>query len=227
MMGPSAYARWRTTTLGRITEALEQRRILDLMGPVAGRRVLDLGCGDGLLTSTLAERGAWAVGIDADRAVLEVANRHLVSGARARPRFIEGRLEELPFPAATFDVVVVVTVLCLVPDRTTAIREAARVLRPGGRLIIGELGRWSAWAARRRIKAWLGSRLWQSAHFSTAAELSRLVERAGLTVEAVRGSVYYPPIGWLARPLACLDRLFGAVTSIGAAFIALDARKRI
>ena len=224
--GASAPARWRTTTLGRVTEALEHRCILDLIGPVAGRRVLDLGCGDGLLTSTLAERGAWAVGIDADRAMLEAANAQPVSGVPARPRFIEGRLEELPFPDATFDVVVVVTVLCLVPDRTPAVREAARALRPGGRLIIGELGRWSAWAARRRIKAWLGSRFWQSAHFSTAATLSRLVERAGLTVEAVRGSVYYPPIGLLARLLACLDRWFGAVTTVGAAFIALDARKR-
>ena len=68
--------------------------------------------------------------------------------------------------------------------------------------------------------------MWQSAHFSTAAELSRLVERAGLTVETVRGSVYYPPIGLLAGPLACLDRWFGAVTTVGAAFIALEARKR-
>ena len=84
---------------------------------------------------------------------------------------------------------------------------------------------WSVWVARRLIKAWLGSRLWQSAHFSTATELSRLVERAGLTVEAVRGYVYYPPMGLLARPLACLDRWFGAVTTVGAAFIAVAARK--
>ena len=71
--GPAAYEQWRGTTLGRITERLEQRCILDLIGPVDGRRVLDLGCGDGVLTATLAERGARAVGIDADRQVLEVA----------------------------------------------------------------------------------------------------------------------------------------------------------
>lgn len=199
-MGPGVYERWRASRLGSVTEALEQTRILDLVGPVEGSRILDVGCGDGLLTWTLAERNAWVVGIDTDRAMLEAATARLARGRRQRPRFVEGRIEQLPFPDGSFDVVVIVTVLCLLEDRAGAVREAARVLRPGGRLVIGDLGRWSAWAARRRVKAWLGSTPWQSAHFSTASELSRLAERAGLTVENMRGSVYYPPIGLLARP---------------------------
>jgi ubiquinone/menaquinone biosynthesis C-methylase UbiE len=208
-----------------VTESLEQRCILDFIAPFEGRRILDLGCGDGLLTWTLAERGAWTVGIDADRAMLEAASARSVRSQRQRPRFVKGRIEQLPFPDASFDVVVMVTVLCLVADRARAVHEAARVLAPGGQLVIGDLGRWSAWAARRRAKAWLGSKLWQSAHFATAPGLSRLVKRAGLTVEAVRGSVYYPPIGVLASPLARCDRWLGTITTVGAAFIALAARK--
>jgi ubiquinone/menaquinone biosynthesis C-methylase UbiE len=208
-----------------VTEALEQTRILDFIGPVEGRRILDLGCGDGLLTSTLAERGARAIGVDADRAMLQAASARSARGQGHCPRFVEGRIEQLPFPNGSFDVVVMVAVLCLVADRTGAVGEAARVLRPGGRLVIGDLGRWSAWAVRRRVKAWLGSELWRSAHFSTARGLSHLVERSGLIVEDVRGSVYYPPIGVLARPLARLDRWFSDITTVGAAFIALAARK--
>lgn len=223
--GPRAYERWRSSRLGSVTESLEQRCILDFIAPFEGRRILDLGCGDGLLTSTLAERGAWTVGIDADRAMLEAASARSVRNQRQRPRFVKGRIEQLPFPDASFDVVVMVTVLCLVADRAGAVREAARVLAPGGQLVIGDLGRWSAWAARRRAKAWLGSKLWQSAHFATARGLSRLVKRAGLTVEAMRGSVYYPPIGVLASPLARCDRWLGTITTVGAAFIALAARK--
>jgi len=224
--GPGVYARWRATMLGTVTEALEQRRILALVGSVDGKRVLDLGCGDGLLTATLATHGARAVGIDVDRSALHAAVARMDTTRAGSAHFVEGRIECLPFPDDAFDVVTAVTVLCLVSDRATAAREAARVLRPGGRLIVGDLGRWNTWAARRRIKGWFGSRLWRSAHFSTAAEFSRLIERAGLTVEAVRGSVYYPPVGILARALAPLDHWLGSVTTIGAAFIAVAATKR-
>ena len=146
-IGPRVYERWRASRLGSVIEGLEQTRILDLMGPVEGRRILDLGCGDGLLAWTLADRGARAVGVDVDRAMLDVASARSMRSHRQRPRFVQGRIEQLPFPDGSFDIVVIVTVLCLVADRADAVREAARVLGPGGRLVIGDLGRWSAWAA--------------------------------------------------------------------------------
>lgn len=111
---PDAYTRWRGTTLGAVTEALEQRRILELVGPIDGKRVLDIGSGDGLLTTTLATRGARAVGVDIDRAMLHAAVARTDPGQREPARFVEGRLEQLPFRDDTFDVVVAVTVLCLV-----------------------------------------------------------------------------------------------------------------
>jgi ubiquinone/menaquinone biosynthesis C-methylase UbiE len=197
---PDAYTRWRATTLGGVTEALEQRRIRDLVGPADGRRVLDLGSGDGLLTAALAKLGAFAVGIDLDRSMLRAAVARREPGQSKPARYVEGQLERLPFRDATFDVVVAVTVLCLVPDRAIALHEAARVLRPGGRLIVGDLGRWNLWAARRRVKGWFGSRLWRSAHFSSASDLARLVQQAGFVVDTVRGSIYYPPVGLLVRP---------------------------
>lgn len=221
-IGPGAYASWRDTTLGAITDAIEQRLILSLMGELPGRRVLDAGCGDGALACAAASRGAEVTGIDADPAMLAAA-RSRAATAGLRATFSEGRIERLPFPDASFDVVVAVTVLCFVADAGGAVREMARVLRPGGRLVIGELGRWSLWAALRRVRGWLGSRTWKYVRFRTGKELRSLAEQAGLSVTEIRGAVYYPPIGVLARALAPADPRLGHLTSFGATFIALGA----
>lgn len=223
-IGPQAYAGWRMTSLGTITEAIEQRLILDLADGLAGVRLLDAGCGDGALACAAAARGAEATGVDPDPAMLAAAQAR-VAQAGLQATFREGRVEQLPFPDASFDLVVSVTVLCFVDDAAAAVREMARVLRPGGRLVLGELGRWSSWAAWRRIRGWLGSKTWRKARFRTQGELRRLAEQAGLSVTAVHGAVYYPPNERLARLLAAFDARFGRVTTLGAAFIALSATK--
>jgi 2-polyprenyl-3-methyl-5-hydroxy-6-metoxy-1,4-benzoquinol methylase len=224
-IGPDAYASWRATTLGAITEPLETRLILDLAGKLSGRRVLDLGCGDGALVCAAAAQGAEATGIDSDAAMLEVA-RVRAAEAGLHVTFLQGRIEYLPFPAASFDVVTAVTVLCFVGDAAAAVREMARVLRPNSRLVVGELGRRSLWAAVRRMRGWLGSPTWKSARFRTAGELRALVEPAGFSVTEVRGAVYYPPVGVIARLMGpALDAWLGSLTSFGAAFIALGAIK--
>ncbi len=189
---------------------------------MAGLEVLDIGCGDGLLAAELAAVAARVTGIDPDAAMLRAAAERT---AGQDIRFVQGRIEALPFPDASFDLVTAVTVLCFVKDEVTAWHEMARVLRPGGRLVIGELGRWSLWALRRRIRGWLGSRLWRSAAFHSAGQLRGAAEAAGLMVEEVRGAVFHPPYAAVAGLTARLEPRFGRATTFGAAFIAMSARK--
>jgi ubiquinone/menaquinone biosynthesis C-methylase UbiE len=132
---------------------------------------------------------------------------------------------QLPFPAGQFDVVTAITILCFVDDAAPVFREIARVLRPGGRLVIGELGKWSTWAAGRRVRAWLGSRLWRRGRFRTANELRELAEQAGLIVKSVRGAIYYPRWGLAVRLLSRCDPGLSRLTTLGAAFVALSADK--
>ena len=221
-IGPKAYDAWRATLLGRITEAIEQHLVLKLMGELRDARVLDAGCGDGALVCAVASRGAVATGLDPDPAMLAAA-RMRAGGAHVQAEFVEGRVEQIPFGDASFDVVVAVTVLCFLTDASGAVREMTRVLRPGGRLVLGELGRWSLWAMARRVRGWLGAATSKAARFRSAGELCALAESAGLSVTVIRGAVYYPPIGTLARIFAPLDPWLGRVTTFGAAFVALQA----
>lgn len=220
-IGPTRYAAWRASDLGRITEALGHRLLLDLAGPLDGRRVLDVGCGDGAFAARLAAGGAAVAGVDADPAMIAAA-RAAVPGARC----MVGDAERLPLPDNHFDLVTAVTVLCLVNDPRRAVADMARVTAPGGRIVLGELGRWSLWALWRRLRGVFGSRLWQSASFWTPRDLARLAEGLPLRVERTGGAVYYPPGDAAARWLAPFDRSFGRAGTFGAAFLAVSLRKR-
>lgn len=75
----------------------------------------------------------------------------------------------------------------------------------------------------RRARGWLGSATWKAAHFRTGTELRALAKQAGLSVTAIHGAVFYPPVGILARVVAPLDFWLGRLTTVGAALIALSA----
>jgi ubiquinone/menaquinone biosynthesis C-methylase UbiE len=221
-----SYARWRSSHLGRITDALEKKLLAELLGPVAGKALLDVGCGDGALASELARQGATVTALDADPSMI-AATRLRTEGEATCLQLVEGNAESLPFDDATFDVVVAVTVLCFVHNAERALMETARVLKPGGRLVIAELGRWSLWAAQRRVRGWLGHPVWRQAKFRTAADLRALADAVGLRVVAIRGAVYYPPCGAAAQLLAPVDPWLGRKTTLGAAFMAMSAAKPV
>ncbi|MBF0166674.1 MAG: class I SAM-dependent methyltransferase [Alphaproteobacteria bacterium] len=220
-VGPDRYQAWRASTLGQITERLEQSLLLELAGSVQGKDILDLGCGDGHLLASLRELGAKASGIDTDSA--------MVSCARVLNPDADIRLADaahLPYADESFDLIVANTLLCLILSPHSVLAEARRVLRPGGGLLIGELNRLSIWALSRRIRGWLGSPLWAKARFSTASSLSAELALAGFQVEQVKGAVFYPPWAWAARLLAPCAVWLGSRTTFGAAYIAITARKR-
>jgi ubiquinone/menaquinone biosynthesis C-methylase UbiE len=219
-----SYARSRASPLGAITERFEERVVFDLAGPLRGRKVLDVGTGDGTYAIEAARRDAKITAIDVDPAMLAAARSRLESAA-VSVALREARAEALPFDDGAFDVVLAVTVLCFVPDARGAVREMARVLTPGGRLVLGELGRFSVWAAQRRVRGWLGSSTWKRARFWSRRDLAQLARDAGLHVVETRGSIYYPPHDVAARLGAPLEPLLTHLHAPGAAFLALAADK--
>jgi FAD/FMN-containing dehydrogenase/SAM-dependent methyltransferase len=104
--------------------------VLDAAGVGPGTRLLDVGCGSGLTLVLAAQRGAIPVGLDISPGLLGVARERLPD-ADLR----EGDMEYLPFADATFDAVTGVNAFQFAGDPQRALREAARVTRPGGRVV--------------------------------------------------------------------------------------------
>jgi SAM-dependent methyltransferase len=100
-------------------------------GALDGRRVLDAGCGGGGYLRALAARGADAHGVEIDGRKCAAC-----ASADVRRRLVQGDLERAPFATACFDLVLLNEVLEHVPDDAAALREAFRLLRPGGVLIV-------------------------------------------------------------------------------------------
>src|SRR6516162_2996227 len=107
--------------------------ILALAGDVAGRRILDAGCGSGPLFEALRDRGAIVTGFDASAKMVELARRRLGDGADLQVADLGG---PLPFPGSAFDDVIACLVLHYLEDWGPALAELRRVLKPGGRVLV-------------------------------------------------------------------------------------------
>ena len=107
-----------------------------------GSVLVDVACGGGLLAPHVAHLGHRHVGVDLSRTAVHVARRHGV-------QVVRGDAQRLPFPDGAADVVVAGEVLEHVPDLPTAVREACRVLRPGGTLVVDTLAatRWARFSS--------------------------------------------------------------------------------
>ena len=107
--------------------------ILALAGDVAGRRILDAGCGSGPLFAALRDRGAIVTGFDSSTGMLEQARQRLGDDADLQ---VADLGSPLPFPDGAFDDVIAALVLHYLEDWGPALAELRRVLKPGGRLIV-------------------------------------------------------------------------------------------
>jgi len=117
-----------------------------------GKRVLDVGCGNGYVLSRFAREGAEVCGIDLTETAVGLSRQRFALGGLSG-RFVVGSAEELPFGTASFDCVTSMGVLHHTPDTARAVAEVHRVLKPGGRLIVMFYHRDSAVYRRLQLRA--------------------------------------------------------------------------
>jgi 2-polyprenyl-6-hydroxyphenyl methylase/3-demethylubiquinone-9 3-methyltransferase len=171
--------------------------IESVVGGFAGRKVLDVGCGGGILAESMASRGASVTGIDLSERALGVARLHqLESGVEVDYRLVSAEALAQSSPA-TFDVVTCLEMLEHVPDPGSVVTACATLVRPGGHLAFSTLNR----NPRSYLLAVVGAEYvlrllprgthdW--ARFLKPSELARHVRRAGLEVGELVGMTYNP-----------------------------------
>ena len=129
-------ASWNTVRALHVAEATVERAIMDAIGGRQFDSLLDLGTGTGRMLELLSGLYTRAVGIDTSTDMLAVARANLDRAHVANAQVRLGDIHHLPFGRNSFDVVTIHQVLHYLDDPERAIAEAARVLRPGGRLLV-------------------------------------------------------------------------------------------
>ncbi len=138
-MNPN-QALWEKGDFTRIADAMRTsgEAFADDLGDVAGRNVLDLGCGDGTTAIPAARRGANVLGVDIARNLVDAGNRRAADEGLDNVRFVHGDARDLGGIADdSFDLVVSIFGAMFAPDPLDVAREMVRVARPGGRIVMG------------------------------------------------------------------------------------------
>ena len=161
--------------------------------PVAGQKVLEVGCGVGDFATHLARQGAVMTAVDFSPAAIELAQARMAANL-VQISFSTADAQSLPFADATFDVVFSCECLEHIPDPPQALREMARVLRPGGRLVLTTENYSNA-----MILAWLMS-WWRGEPFNSGTHVQpieqfflfwrvrAMMRRAGFAVTQMLGA---------------------------------------
>lgn len=128
---------------GTYNAYVDRPAMLDLVGEVAGQRVLDAGCGPGLHAAALAERGASVVGLEGSAALVEHARARLGDGAEVHQHDLNLPLDTLA--DGSFDGALCALVLHHLHDRPQFLSEVSRVIRPGGWFVLSTSHPTSDW----------------------------------------------------------------------------------
>ena len=168
-----------------------------LAGGFAGKRVLDVGCGGGILAEAMAARGAQVTGIDLAEKPLKVAMLHgLESGSGVSYRLVAAEALALEAPES-FDVVTCMEMLEHVPDPASIVRACSQLVRPGGHVFFSTINRnpksfLFAIVGAEYVLRLLPRGTHEYARFIRPSELAAHCRAAGLTIADLTGMTYNP-----------------------------------
>ncbi len=194
-----AHRWWDPTSEFRPLHEINPLRLewINALVPLAGKRVLDVGCGGGILAEAIAKKGANVKGIDLSEKALKVAVLHsLESGVQVNYELIAAEALAAR-EAGQYDVVTCMEMLEHVPDPSAIVQACATLVKPGGRLFFSTLNR----NPKSYLFAIIGAEYMlrllprgthDYAKFIKPAELSQFARNANIEVQALKGMTYNP-----------------------------------
>ncbi len=174
------YDQWYDKPQNRLAADLEFRLMLDMLKPMDGDSLLDIGCGTGASLLPFLDRGLQITGIDPSQYMLDIAFKKVGH----RVDLHRGFAEDLPFDDNSFNYACFITTLEFVEDPKKAIEEACRVAKD--RIFIGVLNRYALKGIQLRLKGIFTKSIYNRAQFFSIWELKKIIR-------AILGDV---PISW-------------------------------
>jgi len=194
-----AHRWWDPTSEFRPLHEINPLRLewINARAPLAGKNVVDIGCGGGILAESMAKKGAKVTGIDLSEKALKVADLHsLETGVQVRYELISAEQLAAREPGS-FDVVTCMEMLEHVPDPAAVVQACATLVKPGGYVFFSTINRNPKAYLLAVIGAEYGLRMLpKGTHdyekFTTPAELAHYVRNAGMQVDGLKGMTYNP-----------------------------------
>jgi len=201
-----AYEQWLKSPIGYYIDTRRKKLICDLLAPVEGERLLDVGCKTGNNLLFFRRKGCNVTGLDSSPSMIETARNKLVY----RADFHVGNPEDLPFSDDEFDIVTLITCLEFADNPQNIMEEAIRVSRKS--VFVGFLNKYSFGAELNTMREIFHI----SPHSFNIWEMKRKIKAILPSVSFRWGSVVFLPLGWysfatnLEERISVINNPFGS-----------------
>lgn len=177
---------WLATEVGRYIYSRQEKLIMDLISPVAGESLLDVGCGTGDNLALFQKKKCILTGIDSSKDVLELARQKIGDQCE----FVLGEATDLPFSDNEFDIVTLITCIQTFHDHQKVIAEAIRVCR--NRIFVGFFNKHTLIGTKQSVRKFFGFPILSQSRFFSIGEMKFAINQA-MNTSITWGSVIYLP----------------------------------